>query len=208
MPTQSSTPKRGKHIQYTGIDGAGKSTQAGKLTYYLLKKYGPTYLAESRTDFISKLMHTLAWQHGRTDRRTYYGDHVVDFAKAFDVIRNHNTEIEPLLAAGMHVVEPRSIYCRTAMALAMTGKRDEKTEQLLELIPKPNLLVWIDTDPRVALERVQKRGIDVEKLEDLEKFSSALRAMPPSQKWVRIDGNMSRQKIFLETRKHADILFS
>ena len=114
MGSPSSSPKRGVHIQYTGIDGAGKSTQAGKLTYYLLKKYGPTYLAESRMDFISKLMHALAWQYGRTDRRTYYGNHVVDFAKAFDVIRNHNTEIEPLLLAGMHVVEPRSIYGRRA----------------------------------------------------------------------------------------------
>jgi len=201
-------PKRGVHIQYTGIDGAGKSTQAGKLTYYLLKKYGPTYLAESRTDFISKLMDALAWQHGHTDRRTYYGDHLVDFSKAFDVIRNHNSEIEPLLAAGMHVVEPRSIYCRTAMALAMTGKRDEKTEQLLELIPKPDLLLWIDTDPQIALGRVQKRGMDVEKLEDLEKFSRALHIMFPSQTWVRIDGNITRQKIFLESRKHVDILFS
>ncbi len=101
MSNLSRALKRGIHIQFTGIDGAGKSTQAGKLTYYLLKKYGPTYLAESRTDFVSKLMHTLVWQHGHTDRRTYYGDHVVDFAKAFDVIRNHNTEIEPLLTAGM-----------------------------------------------------------------------------------------------------------
>lgn len=208
MQNLLSPPKRGIHVQYTGIDGAGKSTQAGRITYYLLKKYGPTYFAESRTDFISKLMHALAWQHGHTDRRTYYGDHVVDFAKAFDVIRNHNAEIEPLLAAGMHVVEPRSIYCRTVMALAMTGERDEKTEQLLELIPKPNVLFWIDTDPNVSLRRVQKRGIDVEKLEDLEKFSSAFRAMFSSQKWVRIDGNMTQQKIFLETRRYTDTLFS
>ncbi len=208
MENLRASVKRGVHIQYTGINGAGKSTQAGKLTYHLLKRCGPTYLAESRTDFASKLMDSLAWQYGHTDRRTYYSDHVVDFAKAFDVVRNHNTEIEPLLAAGMHVVEPRSIYCRTAMALAMSGMRDDKTEQLLDLIPKPDLLFWIDTDPLVALGRVQKRGTDFEKLEDLEKFSAAFRAMFPLQKWVRIDGGMSRQKIFLETCKHVDVLFS
>ena len=90
----------------------------------------------------------------------------------------------------------------------MAGERDEKTEQLLTLIPNPDLIFWIDTDPNVALGRVEKRGIDVEKLEDLVKFSSAFRSMAPSQKWVRVDGNMTRQKIFLEMRKHVDALFS
>jgi thymidylate kinase len=36
---QMSTLKRGYHISFTGIDGAGKSTQAGKLAFYLQQKY-------------------------------------------------------------------------------------------------------------------------------------------------------------------------
>ncbi len=94
------------------------------------------------------------------------------------------------------------------MAFAMTGERDEKTEQLLDLIPKPDLLLWVDTDPQIALGRVQKRGIDIEKLDDLEKFSEALRAMYPSQSWLRIDGNAAQQRIFLEIRKCVDGIFS
>ena len=198
----------GLHIAFTGIDGAGKTTQAGMLAYHIQQRYGSTYLAEPRTDFISKLLHVLAQQHGKTGRREYFGHHVVDFAKAFDVVRDYYSNIAPLLAAGMHVVEPRSIYCRTVMALAMSGARDTKTEQVLALIPKPDLLFWIDTDPPVALERVEKRGIDVEKLEDLQRFSDAFHKMQPSTDWIRLDGNATRKKIFNEIKKRVDTLFN
>jgi thymidylate kinase len=197
----------GLHIAFTGIDGAGKTTQAGKLAYYIQSQYGPTYLAEPRTDFISKLLHVLAWQHGKTSRREYYGHHVVDISKAFDVVRDYYANIAPLLAAGMHVVEPRSVYCRSAMALAMSGNRDEKTEQILALVPKPDLLFWIDTDPSTALSRVEQRGIDVEKLDDLQRFSNAFQAMSKSHNWVRIDGNLARTKIYSAARKYTDKLF-
>lgn len=197
----------GLHVAFTGIDGAGKTTQAGKLAYYFQKKYGPTYLAEPRTDFVSKLLHTLAWQHGRVGRREYYGHHAVDFAKAFDVVRDYYANIAPLLAAGMHVIEPRSVYCRTAMALAMSGVRDEQTEQVLALIPKPRLLFWIDTTPSTALVRVQRRGTDVEKLDDLQRFSQALHTMSGLENWIRINGNLPPGKVFEKIRRYVDESF-
>lgn len=199
---------RGVHLAFTGIDGAGKSTQAGYLALHMSTKYGPTYFAEPRTDLVSKLLHRLAWQHGQTSRRKYFGDHVVDFSKSFDVVRDHFSTLEPLLIAGMHVVEPRSVPCRTAMALAMSGTRDEKTEQVLSLIPKPDLLFWIDTDPELALERVKRRGIDSENLHDLQLFHAAYHQMPESSNWVRIDGNQSENEVAEQVRCHVDRFLS
>lgn len=198
--------QRGKHIAFTGIDGAGKSTQAGKLAYYVCERYGRAYLAESRSDFVSKTMHTLAGHHGM-GRREYYGDHVVDFAKAFEVVLNHYTTIEPLLVAGTHVIEPRSIYCRTMMALAMSGLRDAKTEEVLDLIPKPDLLFWIDIDPQVALERVKKRAIDTETLHDLQCFSDAFKDTADTYEWLRVPGNGTEIRVFETIRGHARKLF-
>lgn len=59
----------GAHFAFTGIDGAGKSTQAGLLAKYVRDNFGPTYLFEPRTDLVSQLMVDLAWQHGRVGRR-------------------------------------------------------------------------------------------------------------------------------------------
>lgn len=198
--------KRGTHIAFTGIDGAGKSTQAGKLALYVEEHYGKAYLAEPRNDFVSKTMHVLAGHHGKS-RREYYSDHVVDFAKAFDVVQNHYTTLEPLLVAGMHVIEPRSIYCRIMMTLAMSEVRDEKTEEVLSLIPKPDMLFWLDTHPEIAFQRVRKRGIDVEVLDDLKKFSAAYRTSAKGMRWIRVRGNGTASMIFNDVRRHTDRIF-
>lgn len=198
---------QGFHIAFTGIDGSGKSTQAGKLAFYMAK-YGKTHFAEPRSDLASKLMHVLAKQHGGTGRREYFGDQLADFGKSFDVVRHHYGELLPLMVAGMHVVEPRSIFCRTAMALAMTGQRDTKTEQVLAMIPLPDLLFWVDTSPEVAHERVKVRGTDTEDLEELRKFSSAFKEMSESECWVRVDGDRTPEVIFEEIKGHVDRFFS
>ena len=200
--------KVGLHIAFTGIDGAGKTTQAGKLAFHVQQTYGRTYLAEPRTDLISQLLHVLAWQNGQKGRREYFGNHIVDFSKAFDVVRDYYATIAPLLAAGMHVVEPRSIYCRSVMAFAMSGSRDQKTEQVLSIIPKPDLLFWIDTSPFVALARIRKRGTDDEKLATLQRFSRAYEGMPEPRDWIRINGDRTQKRIFNEIRKHTDTLFN
>lgn len=197
----------GAHFGFTGIDGAGKSTQAGYLAKHVRDNFGPTYLFEPRTDLVSQLMVNLAWQYGRVGRRKYFGDYAVDFAKAFDVIRDHFGTAAPLLATGMHVITPRSAYCRLATSIGMGGARDERVEQVLGLIPKPSLLFWIDVDPIVAFQRIAARGIDTEELSFLEAFCGALRSMPESKDWIRIDGGKPIEAIAQEIREHVNSFF-
>lgn len=192
------TLKPGAHIAFTGIDGAGKSTQAGLLAKYVRDNYGPTYLFEPRTDLVSQLMIDLAWQYGRVGRREYFGHYAVDFAKAFDGIRDYFGTAAPLLAAGMHVITPRSVYCRLATSIGESGERDKRLEQVLGLIPKPDLLFWIDVDPTVAFQRITARGIDAEDPNFLQVFCNALRSMPEVKDWVSIDGNRGVEQISLE----------
>lgn len=190
--------KPGAHFAFTGIDGAGKSTQAGLLAKYVRDNFGPTYLFEPRTDLVSQLMVDLAWQYGRVGRREYFGHYAVDFAKAFDVVKDHFGTAAPLLAGGMHVVTPRSSYCRLATSIGMSGERDKRIEQVLGLIPKPDLLFWLDIDPDVAHKRITARGIDAEDIDFLQAFCSALRAMPESKNWIRINGNRGVREISSE----------
>lgn len=199
--------KSGVHFAFTGIDGAGKSTQAGLLAKYVRDNFGPTYLFEPRTDLVSQLMVDLAWQYGRVGRREYFGNYAVDFAKAFDVVRDHFGTAAPLLAAGMHVVTPRSSYCRLATSIGMSGERDKRIEQVLCLIPKPDLLFWLDVDPNVAFQRITARGIDVEDPDFLQAFCNALRNMPEAKSWVRIDGNKGIGEISYEIKEHVAWFF-
>jgi dTMP kinase len=199
--------ERGVHFAFTGIDGAGKSTQAGLLAKYIRDSLGPTYLSEPRTDLISQLQINLAWQHGHTGRREYFGDYAVDFAKAFDVVRDHFGTVAPLLIGGMHVIEPRSPYCRLATSIGMSGKRDKRIEQVLGLIPKPDLLFWIDIDPYVAFQRITARGIDTEDISFLEVFSGVLRSMPEAKDWIRITGNREVEEISHEIAEHVTEFF-
>lgn len=202
------TLKPGTHFAFTGIDGAGKSTQAGFLAKHIRDNFGPTYLFEPRTDLVSQLLVNLAWQYGGTGRRKYFGDYAVDLSKAFDVIRDHFGMEAPLLAAGMNVVTPRSSYCRLATAIGMSGGRDKRIEQVLDLIPRPDLLFWIDVDPAVAFQRITARGIDTEDLEFLQAFCGALRTMPESKDWVRIDGNKRIEEISDEIKKYVNDFFN
>lgn len=209
MPKPLMLPwKQGIHIAFTGIDGSGKSTQAGRLTHHISKNYGRAYLAEPRTDLTSQLLHILAAQHGKAGRRQYFGSPLVDFSKAFDVVRDYYATVAPLLAAGMHVIEPRSIYCRIAMAFGKSGMRDEKLDQVLAIIPQPDMIFWIDMDPEVALARIEKRGTDSEDLSTLRQFSGAYRKIQEASSWVHINGNLSERKVFGLVKKNADKLFA
>lgn len=201
------TLKPGAHFAFTGIDGSGKSTQAGLLAKYVRDNFGPTYLSEPRTDLISQLMVDLAWQYGRVGRREYFGDYAVDFAKAFDVIRDHFGTAAPLLAAGMHVISPRSSYCRLATSIGMGGGRDNRIEQVLGVIPRPDLLFWIDVDPAVAYQRITARGIDAEDFDFLQAFCGALRSMPEATDWVRIGGDRRVEQISDEIKEHVSDFF-
>jgi thymidylate kinase len=153
------------------------------------------------------MMVNLAWQHGRVGRREYFGDYAVDFAKAFDVVRDHFGTAVPLLAAGMHVVTPRSAYCRLATSIGMGGFRDKRIEQVLSLIPDPDLLFWIDIEPELALARITARGIDSEDLDFLRAFCFALRGMPEARGWIRIDGDQAIQQVSQEIREHVRQFF-
>lgn len=132
----------------------------------------------------------------------------MDFAKAFDVIRDHFGTAAPLLAAGMHVISPRSSYCRLATAIGMSGGRDKRIEQVLGLIPKPDLLFWLDVDPELAFQRITARGIDAEDLDFLVAFCGALRSMPEANGWIRINGARGVEEVAKEIRGRVGDFFN
>jgi len=179
---------RGAHIAFGGIDGAGKSVQAAKLVRRLCDAGQPGYLLEGKEDFVVQVMRSIAGRRGQSVR-AYFGSDAVDLAKAFDTLRDQVHMVAPLTANGTFVVQPRTAYDRLALARAAGSRNLQAIEEVSFYAGVPDLTIWIDVPVDVALERIERRGIDWEDPVALRQFANHLSAMAPNHDWLRIDGN-------------------
>jgi thymidylate kinase len=154
--------RSGVHIAFTGTDGSGKSTQAGLLTRRLNEGGAQAYLAEAKDDFAFQVLRRVTGAADSVGVRRELGNDVVNVVAALDTLRDHARTTAPLLAAGIHVVSPRSMYCRLAVGFAF-GTRDlGPTRQILALADPPDLVFWLDVPAGEAVRRVASRGRDRE----------------------------------------------
>lgn len=178
--------KRGLHIGFSGIDGAGKSTLAYKIAERMRGRGLSVSVAESKEYFVKQI--ALAVCPGGDPRR-YFGHFAYDLAKGFDIVRDYYSRVEPLLSTGVCVVNPRTIECRLAVARALGTPGIEKLERLLAIVPRPDLVIRLRVDPAVACERVRVRGIDTETVEGLSRLSQAMDHYGNLSNWLEVDAS-------------------
>lgn len=194
----------GLYIGLTGLDGAGKSTQASYIGNYLRTRGRQCYICEPKDDLVPQATMTIAARH-RQNARGYYGTFAFELAKAFGAVRHHFSLVAPLLAAGIDVVDPRTNNCRLALAAAHKCDSLEKLEEVYKLTRNYDVLFFVDVSPDTAFSRVNKRGTDVENLTDLINFYSALKTTTPETA-CRIDGETSALAAFKEVQIILDQL--
>jgi dTMP kinase len=155
---------QGVLIAIEGIDGSGKTTQANLLADYLRGR-GLTVLATkepTRGPWGQKLRESKhAGRLSPSEELRYFIEdrrqHVVE-------------EIAPALSRGEVVIVDRYYYSTVAYQGARGLDPAELLRKNQEFAPIPDLVVLLDVDPRVGIERIQKRGDqqdEFEKLEDL-----------------------------------------
>lgn len=179
---------RGAHVAFAGIDGAGKSVQAARLVRRLADSGLPVYLLEGKEDFVVQVMQSIAGRHGQSVR-AHFGSEGADLAKAFDTLRDQVHMVAPLTAQGTFVVQPRTAYDRIALARAAGSRNLAVVEEVSFYAGEPDVTFWMDVPVEVAIERIERRGIDSEDPVALRKFAMELTAMAPHHDWIRIDGN-------------------
>jgi thymidylate kinase len=180
--------RTGAHIAFAGIDGAGKSTQGGKLAKRLNDLGFVAYLFEGKEDFAVQVMRAVAAKRGARTIRAFFGHEGTDLAKAFDTLRDQIHIVEPLKKNGCIVVQPRTGFDRIALAKSFGSSNLEQVEAVTLFGGCPDLTLWLDVPVELAVERITRRGIDSEDPEMLRRFRGSLGEMAQQHPWVKLCG--------------------
>jgi len=180
--------RRAKVIVLTGIDGAGKST-AGRLLARRLAAAGfPAVLARNPCG-----RSTLAAWLRRLGIPVPAG--MLDAVET--AIRCVNVLISQLRAATFPgvVIMDRYLYCQLALKRVKGRGHGRLLPWLLRLLPRPDVVFYLEVTPGTALARIDLRATDTEDLEGLESFDAAYRELADFDSFVRIDAATSSGQI-------------
>lgn len=200
------------YIAVSGIDGSGKSTLLNILNDYInnsLKK--KTLLCDAmKPGFynaeLKNIENVLCNQRYYDD---FFSPELVNLAFCADLYENYYNIIEPNIKEGKVVISHRSRLCCRVYSEVFSEKLSV-VEELLELVPFPDLLFYLKTSPDVAMERVRRRqkkeGIPIVRKENIQVFEKAvklydLQIQKRSENIIAIDGDMQIEKVEREVKE-------
>ncbi len=173
-----------------GLDGAGTTTQKMLLKKELEKRGKSVFTTFEPTD----------GEIGKLIRRVLKGEieiHELSLAYLFASDRaNHiygKDGIMENIRRGRIVISDRYFYSTLAYQ-----SFDIKMEEIKKIndFPHPEAVIFIDTDPRLCIERINKRGEEKEIYEKeallekiREKYLKAFSSLPEGVRLIKIDGS-------------------
>lgn len=188
----------GKMVAFEGLDGSGITTQATLLRNYFLSKDRDAVLTKEPTDgLIGGLIKACLRSEWKTDPLT--------LQRLFAVDRSHHlvSEVEPAMKNDKIVICDR--YVLSSLAFGSIYAPIDIIKQINIHFRKPNITIFVDTHPRICMERMKKSRHHVElfeeeqKLEQIRKNYIALKGYFPETHFV--DGNRPADEIHAEIRK-------
>jgi dTMP kinase len=181
---------RGVFICIEGLDGCGKTTQA-KLLVKALRKAGycAIYTAEPSRGKIGRFIKQYCL-HGR--QRASIVVEALLFAA--DRVEHLEREVIPALKGGIVVVSDRYVFSSLAYQGA-AGLNLKWIERVNEHAIMPDLALFIDVEPEVAIGRVKPKKSVMENLETQRKVREVYMKFVESGKLVRIDGNKPKAEV-------------
>jgi dTMP kinase len=173
-----------------GLDGCGKTTQTRLLVRRLKKMgYAAVYTAEPSSGKIGQFIKKYCL-HG--------GKRVTDIVEALlfaaDRFEHVNNEIIPALNKGKIVVSDRYVYSSLAYQGA-AGLDLKWIEAINKHALRPDLAIFIDVEPEIAIKRLKSKKSVMENLETQKKVRSVYLDFVQKGELVRIDGNNCKAEV-------------
>lgn len=188
-------------IAFEGIDGSGKSTQVKMLAEQLIKAGHNVYTTFEPTDGpIGVMIRNIFSRKMEADHRVIAGLFVAD---RLDHLLNKTNGLLKKLEEGFTVITDRYYfssyaYHGTHMDMDWVIEANSLSADLL----RPDLNVFIDVDPNVSMERINKGRTSVELYETLDnltnvksKYLEAMEKLKAKEQIFITDGNRSPELI-------------
>lgn len=187
------------YISIEGLEGAGKTTamkaikdflEEKKRKYEVVREPGGTPLAESLRDLVKSNRYD-----EKIDKTT---EALIFFAARNQLLIN---VVMPTLEEGNFVVSDRCYLS------SVTYQKCELVELLSKtLVIKPELIVYLDIDPVIGLERARSRGfLDRIEQKDINYFQKVrenyLEEVKVNDNIVLVDGSQKIEEVYESVRK-------
>ncbi|MGQ9506937.1 MAG: dTMP kinase [Candidatus Bathycorpusculaceae bacterium] len=181
---------KGCFICIEGLDGCGKTTQT-KLLVRKLKRmgYAAVYTAEPTSGKIGRFIKNYCLHSGK--RVSAIVEALLFAADRFEHVNN---EIIPALNEGKIVVSDRYVYSSLAYQGA-AGLDLKWIEAINKHALYPDLAIFIDVEPKIAIKRLKSKKSVMENFETQKKVRSVYLDFVGKGELVRMDGNKSKEEV-------------
>lgn len=188
-PVLQPIPKRATLVAFEGIDGSGKTTAASLLAEQLTAAGFSNTIHRNRSlGPVRIALDSLAEEEGFRDRFDMFGADTAQFMGALLKWREL-LDIESLLDRENHVVlVDRYLYTQLALAAVHETANASRLRSLFGALPTPDVVMFIDVPPALAVERVLRRGHDSNSLDFLTRLREGFLALPEMQQFHVLDG--------------------
>jgi len=203
--------KKGVFIAFEGLDGSGKTTQFGAIRDRLA---GMNIKCKEEKEPSDRNLIGLLLR-GIVKELKGLSVSPVSLAKLFSVDRYEHivNDIKPHIDNGGHVIVDRFIFSSFAYQ-GLSCSFDDiylYNRESIELL-MPDITVFIDTEPEMCLQRINKARIGKELFDSngiavREKFYEAFEKMKDSAKILIVDGNKPADAVANEIWETVRLLF-
>lgn len=193
--------KKNRFIAIEGIDGSGKSTQAKNIAKRLEAEGHKVYLTFEPTDMrIGKMIRSILGGKEKADEKVIAALFVAD---RLDHILHETNGILKKLAEGYTVITDRYYFSSYAYHGAhMDIDWVIASNKMAAEILKPDVNIFIDVSPEVAMKRINSNRESVEIYETLDNLKAvqaqyhlAFKKLQKSEHIVTVNGDETPEKV-------------
>lgn len=201
------TSPTGTLVVVEGIDGSGKTTLAASVARALRDRgVDAAWRANRSLGPVRDTLDAIAHESGHADRHAMLGATTTHLLAACLKWRDLSEVVGRDLRPGGVLVLDRYVYTHYALA-GVTGTDDPSLVRALGArLRRPDLTLFLDIDPGIALARVRARGTDTNSEGFLRRFDAAYRALPEHRDFVAVDADRPPQVVLAEALTHVDRL--